>query len=167
MDRLITELQLTPTEAYHHIARLIEQVNAVMGSFYASERMEDDLRWREAREKRVAEREERAASGDVPEGTEHEDVDAEFEEREDEDIYFSPERGNVLFASALDGWAFRLGKFARLYAEKLKIKEANLRRVLWGNWFLDPKTKRVVGEWSCRPVCHNTTRSLHHRIQGA
>ncbi|KAL1405409.1 Cytoplasmic GTPase/eEF2-like protein (ribosomal biogenesis) [Vanrija albida] len=144
MDRLITELQLSPSEAYHHIARLIEQVNAVMGSFYAGERMEDDLRWHEEREKRLAERAERAAAGEAPEGEDSGDVDAEYEEREDEDIYFSPERGNVLFASAIDGWAFRLGKFARLYADKLKIKEGNLRRVLWGEWYLDPKTKRVV-----------------------
>ena len=35
MDRLITELKLSPNEAYHHLSRLIEQVNAVMGSFYA------------------------------------------------------------------------------------------------------------------------------------
>ncbi|BEJ14863.1 hypothetical protein CspHIS471_0406300 [Cutaneotrichosporon sp. HIS471] len=143
MDRLITELQLSPIEAYHHISRLIEQVNAVMGSFYASERMEDDLRWREAREKRLKERAEAEAAGDAPEGDS--DDEHEFEEREDEDIYFSPERGNVLFASALDGWAFRLGKFARLYADKLGVKEGNLRRALWGDWFLDPKTKRVVG----------------------
>lgn len=140
MDRLITELQLSPLEAYHHIARLIEQVNAVMGSFFASERMEDDLRWREAREKRLAERAEAAANGEMPDDAPEE----EFEEREDEDIYFSPDRGNVLFASAIDGWAFRLGKFARLYAEKLGVKENNLRRVLWGEWYLDPKTKRVV-----------------------
>ncbi|BEI84129.1 hypothetical protein CcaverHIS002_0407330 [Cutaneotrichosporon cavernicola] len=143
MDRLITELQLSPIEAYHHISRLIEQVNAVMGSFYASERMEDDLRWREAREKRLKERAEAESAGDAPEGDG--DDEHEFEEREDEDIYFSPERGNVLFASALDGWAFRLGKFARLYADKLGVKEGNLRRALWGDWFLDPKTKRVVG----------------------
>ena len=56
MDRLVMELKLSPTEAYHHLNRLIEQVNAVMGSFYASERMEDDLRWREEREKRLAKR---------------------------------------------------------------------------------------------------------------
>ncbi|GMK57285.1 hypothetical protein CspeluHIS016_0401190 [Cutaneotrichosporon spelunceum] len=145
MDRLITELQLSPTEAYHHISRLIEQVNAVMGSFYASERMEDDLRWREAREKRLKARADAEAAGDAPEGNGDGDEEHEFEEREDEDIYFSPERGNVLFASALDGWAFRLGKFARLYADKLGVKEGNLRRALWGDWFLDPKTKRVVG----------------------
>jgi ribosome assembly protein 1 len=142
MDRLITELKLSPSEAYHHLARLIEQVNAVMGSFYASERMEDDLRWREDREKRLAARAERQAEGEEMNG---EDDEGNYEEKEDEDLYFAPERGNVLFASAIDGWAFRLGKFARLYGEKLGIKEANLRKVLWGEWYLDPKTKRVVG----------------------
>ncbi len=149
MDRLITELKLSPSEAYHHLTQLIEQVNAIMGSFYASERMEDDLRWREDREKRLAARRaEQDLEGDTPQSetaaasTEEE---AEYEEKEDEDLYFAPDRGNVLFASAIDGWAFRLGKFARLYAEKLKIKEGNLRRVLWGDWYLDPKSKRVVG----------------------
>ena len=60
-------------------------------------------------------------------------------------MYFSPDRGNVIFASAIDGWGFRVGKFAQLYAEKLGIKEANLRKVLWGDYYLDPKTKRVIG----------------------
>ena len=143
MDRLITELKLSPSEAYHHLARLIEQVNAVMGSFYASERMEDDLRWREERDKRLAARAE--AAGDAAAGDEKEGEEGSYEEKEDEDIYFAPERGNVLFASAIDGWAFRLGKFARLYGDKLGIKEANLRKVLWGDFYLDPKTKRVVG----------------------
>ncbi|RXK40834.1 ribosome assembly protein 1 [Tremella mesenterica] len=141
MDRLITDLKLSPIEAYHHLARLIEQVNAVMGSFYASERMEDDLRWREEREKRLEARQTSQNEVDV-----HENEDfGQYEEKEDVDLYFAPDRGNVLFASAIDGWAFRLGKFARLYADKLGIKETNLRRVLWGDWFLDPKTKRVVG----------------------
>ena len=106
--------------------------------------MEDDLRWREERERRLAQRAEAQADGEAgAEGPEVEE--GEYEEKEDEDLYFAPDRGNVLFASAIDGWAFRLGKFARLYADKLGIKEANLRRVLWGDWYLDPKTKRVVG----------------------
>ncbi|WWC89559.1 uncharacterized protein L201_004483 [Kwoniella dendrophila CBS 6074] len=155
IDRLITELQMSPSEAYHHLTQLIEQVNAVMGSFYASERMEDDLRWREEREKRLAarkskqdEQQQQQQGGDsssMSTNDVEDDVEKEFEEKEDEDIYFAPDRGNVLFASAIDGWAFRLGKFARLYSEKLKIKESNLRRVLWGDWYLDPKSKRVVG----------------------
>ncbi|KAI0766400.1 translation elongation factor 2 [Trametes elegans] len=139
-DRLITELKLAPIEAYHHLSQLIEQVNAVMGSFFASERMEDDLRWREERERRLAAKKESHAE-QVDATVNEED---EYQEKDDEDIYFAPERGNVVFASAIDGWGFRIGKFAHLYAVKLGIKEANLRTVLWGDFYLDPKTKRVI-----------------------
>ncbi|KAF5345545.1 hypothetical protein D9758_012021 [Tetrapyrgos nigripes] len=140
-DRLITELQLAPVEAYHHLARLIEQVNAVTGSSFAADRMEDDLRWREERERRLAEKkDQQAGETDAGEG----EAD-EFLEKDDEDIYFAPEKGNVIFASAIDGWGFRVGKFAQLYSAKLGIKEANLRRVLWGDFFLDPKSKKVIG----------------------
>lgn len=128
-------------EAYHHLSRLIEQVNAVMGGLFAGERMNDDLRWREERERRLASKKEQLA--DEADATVNEEEE-EFQEKDDEDIYFAPERGNVVFASALDGWGFRVGKFSQLYAQKLGIKEANLRRVLWGDYFLDPKTKRVI-----------------------
>ncbi|KAL5520012.1 hypothetical protein ACEPAG_1672 [Sanghuangporus baumii] len=148
-DRLITELKLSPVEAYHHLNQVVEQVNAVMGSFYAGERMEDDLRWHEEREKRLAERKANQANtaDAVSEGNVEsaDSADAEFREKDDEDLYFAPERGNVVFASAIDGWGFRVSKFAQLYATKLGIKEANLRRVLWGDYYLDPKSKRVIG----------------------
>ncbi|KAF7365389.1 hypothetical protein MVEN_00411300 [Mycena venus] len=139
-DRLITELQLSPVEAYYHLARLIEQVNAVMGKFFAGDRMEDDLRWREERERRLAEKKEMQADEADASAT----ADEEFQEKDDEDIYFAPERGNVIFASAIDGWGFRIGKFAQLFAAKLGVKEANLRRVLWGDFYIDPKTKKVI-----------------------
>jgi ribosome assembly protein 1 len=140
MDRLITELKLVPTEAYQHLSRLIEQVNAVMGSFFASELMEDDLRWREERDRRLAEKKDQLA--DEAEASAN-DAD-DFKEKDDEDIYFAPERGNVVFASAIDGWGFRVGNFAQLYSAKLGFKEANLKRVLWGDFYLDSKTKKVI-----------------------
>ena len=129
-----------------------------MGSFFAGERMEDDMRWREERERRLAARKEAAAeeaaadAAATPSGSVNGDAvpdagaDAhdEYQERDDEDLYFAPEKGNVIFASAIDGWGFRIGKFAQLYANKLKIKEANFKRVLWGDFYLDPKTKRVI-----------------------
>lgn len=102
--------------------------------------MEDDLRWREEHERRLAEKKDQNA--DEADATVNESD--EFQEKDDEDIYFAPERGNVIFASAIDGWGFRVGKFAQLYAAKLGMKEANLRRVLWGDFFLDPKTKKVI-----------------------
>lgn len=139
-DRLITELKLSPVEAYNHLSRLVEQVNAIMGSFFAAERMEDDLRWREERERRLVER--REAMGEEADSSL---VEEEFQEKDDEDIYFAPERGNVIFASAIDGWGFRVSKFSQLYSTKLGFKEQTLRRVLWGDFFLDPKTKKVIG----------------------
>ena len=136
----MTDLKLTSLEAYNHLSRLIEQVNAVVGSFFAGERMEDDLRWREERERHTTLNSNSLAGQDATSG----EFD-EFQERDVEDIYFAPQRGNVIFASAIDGWGFRVGKFAQIYSSKLGIKEANLRRVLWGDYFLDPKTKKVIG----------------------
>ncbi|KAJ3558904.1 hypothetical protein NM688_g656 [Phlebia brevispora] len=111
-----------------------------MGGFFAGDRMEDDLRWREERERRLQEKRESLAD----EIDAHVNEEDEFQEKDDEDIYFAPEKGNVIFASAIDGWGFRVGKFAYLYSVKLGMKEANLRQVLWGDFYLDPKTKRVI-----------------------
>lgn len=157
MDRLVTEWKLSPSEAYTHLSKLLEQVNAVMGSFALGERMEDDLRWRERIDEKL-----KAKDGEVGEvkgkaggrvaGLVEEDEEgvvsstpAEYEEKDDEDIYFSPENNNVIFSSAIDGWAFTPRQFAGLYEKKLGIKRSVLEKVLWGDFYLDPKTKRVLG----------------------
>ena len=33
IDRLLIELKLSPVEAYDHLARIVEQANAIMASF--------------------------------------------------------------------------------------------------------------------------------------
>ncbi|CAD6890782.1 unnamed protein product [Tilletia controversa] len=149
MDRIITELRLTPNEAYHHLMQIIEQVNAVMGSFFSAERMDDDLRWREDREKRIESKRARAAEQDAAGATVgstvvQDDEEEAYEEHDDEDIYFDPSRGNVIFASAVDNWAFRLDRFSVLYAKKLGIQERKFRKLLWGDFYFDPKNKRVI-----------------------
>jgi ribosome assembly protein 1 len=151
MDRLITELRMSPAEAYTHLSKLLEQVNAVMGSFYQGERMEDDLRWREKMEERLnaaaLEKENEASSGisENGDGLDTTSTPAEYEEKDDEDIYFAPEKNNVVFSSAVDGWAFTVKQFAGLYERKLGIKHSVLEKVLWGDFYLDPKTKRILG----------------------
>ncbi|OQO14848.1 hypothetical protein B0A48_00230 [Cryoendolithus antarcticus] len=154
MDRLITELKLSPSEAYTHLSKLLEQVNAVMGSFALGERMEDDLRWRERIDEKLqskgAEAGSNASSDRKGSIASHEngvltdDTPAQYEEKEDEDIYFEPERNNVIFSSAIDGWAFTPGQFAGIYAKKLGMKREVLEKFLWGDFYLDPKTKRVL-----------------------
>ncbi|KJZ74758.1 hypothetical protein HIM_05875 [Hirsutella minnesotensis 3608] len=142
MDRLVTELQMSPSEAYVHLSKLLEQVNAVLGSFFQGERMEEDLNWREKMEERV-----NAAAAKASVADDHvTDADIlEFEERDDEDIYFAPEKNNVIFSSAIDGWAFTCRQFASLYEKKLGIKRGVMEKVLWGSFYLDPKTKKVLG----------------------
>lgn len=157
MDRLITELKMTPGEAYIHIGKLLEQVNAVLGSFFQGERMEEDLNWRERVDERIAaaaakeqERTEREATN----GANSSSIDTEsiissnneFEEKDDEDLYFAPEKNNVIFSSAMDGWAFTVRQFASLYEKKLGIKRTAMEKVLWGDFYLDPKTKKVLGQ---------------------
>jgi small GTP-binding protein len=150
MDRLITELKMSPGEAHTHLSKLLEQVNAVMGSFYQGERMEDDLRWREKMEERlnaIADEKTDTRSSSVLEngdGIDTTSTPAEYEEKDDEDIYFAPEKNNVIFGSAIDGWAFTVRQFASLYEKKLGIKRSILEKVLWGDFYLDPKTKRVL-----------------------
>jgi ribosome assembly protein 1 len=146
MDRLVTELMMSPSEAYSHLSRLLEQINAVIGSFYQGERMEEDLQWRERMEDRV-----NAAAKNKNKTLEDESVQsvsdfADFEERDDEDLYFAPEKNNVIFCSAVDGWAFTIRQFAAIYEKKLGIKRTILEKVLWGDFYLDPKTKRVLGQ---------------------
>lgn len=148
MDRLITELQMSPGEAYVHLSQLLEQVNAVMGSFVLGEMQQDDLKWRERMEERVKQSKSRLEARDDSSSVHSEDVEstfsADYEQKDDEDVYFAPEKNNVIFSSAIDGWAFTVKQFAALYEKKLGIKRALLEKVLWGDFFLDPKTKRVL-----------------------
>ncbi|OUM64667.1 hypothetical protein PIROE2DRAFT_68145 [Piromyces sp. E2] len=129
IDRLITELKLTATEAYIHIRNILEQINAIMGSFYAGGIMEEDNLKRENKNN---------DSNDINE-------ENEWDEEKEKEIFFSPEKGNVIFASAIDGWAFRIDSFAKIYAKKLGIKETLLKKCLWGDYYLDPKAKKVIG----------------------
>ncbi|KAL2124455.1 hypothetical protein VTJ04DRAFT_820 [Mycothermus thermophilus] len=143
IDRLVTELKMTPGEAYIHLSKILEQVNAVLGSFFQGERMEEDLNWRERMEARVAAS---AAKESAQADQTADSGDVQFREMDDEELYFAPEKNNVIFGSAIDGWAFTVRQFAGLYEKKLGIKRSLLEKVLWGNYYLDPKTKKVLGQ---------------------
>ncbi|CAR29287.1 ZYRO0G05148p [Zygosaccharomyces rouxii] len=123
IDRLIVELQFTPQEAYVHLSKLIEQVNSVIGSFFAGERQLDDYSYREQLEQ---------------------NSDAQYVEKDDSDIYFDPANNNIIFASATDGWGFSISQMAKFYEQKLGAKRDNLQKVLWGDFYMDPKTKKIT-----------------------
>ncbi|KAG0326581.1 Cytoplasmic GTPase/eEF2-like protein (ribosomal biogenesis) [Podila humilis] len=139
IDRLITELQFTPMEAYIHLNKILEQVNAVMGTFFSENVLEEDYR------KKAEKKKEQEGKDSASTGLEDTFSDWHVETQDDSHIYFHPSQGNVIFSSAIDGWAFRVDQFAAIYAQKLGMKEGVLRKCLWGDFYLDPKTKRVIG----------------------
>lgn len=63
---------------------------------------------------------------------------------EDKEDHFQPQLGNVAFASAHDGWAFRIGQLAKQYADKLGCKASGLEQALWGDYAFQAKTKRII-----------------------
>ncbi|EXB63373.1 Elongation factor Tu GTP-binding domain-containing protein 1 [Morus notabilis] len=130
IDRLITELKLTPMEAYTRLLRIVREVNGIM-SAYKSEKYLSEV------DSILASR---PSSGEVGE-----ESGVEFVEDDEEDT-FQPQKGNVVFACALDGWGFSVHDFAEFYASKLGASAAALRKALWGPWYYDATSKMIVGK---------------------
>jgi len=55
-----------------------------------------------------------------------------------------PDKGTVAFGSGLQGWAFTIAKFARMYASKFGVDEKKMMQRLWGNNYFDPEGKKWV-----------------------
>ncbi|XP_019935718.1 elongation factor-like GTPase 1 [Paralichthys olivaceus] len=134
IDRLIMELKLSSQEAYTHLQKILEQVNAVTGGLFTSKVLEERAEKEEEKEK-----ERNMACG------EHvHDWSAGLEEADDSQLYFSPDQGNVVFASAIDGWGFSIQQFAHIYSQKMGIKAAVLLKTLWGDFYLNAKAKKIM-----------------------
>ncbi|KAL7517830.1 hypothetical protein ACHAWX_002718, partial [Stephanocyclus meneghinianus] len=108
LDRLCTELGLSPEEAYLRIRNLIETVNAVCAAMVQN---------------RAFEEEENATT-------------TSSADRQEAVWNFDPVRGNVVFASALHGWGFTVPALARsLFKSKtVPIKPPLLRQYLFGDY---------------------------------
>jgi len=53
-----------------------------------------------------------------------------------------PEKGTVAFSAGLQGWAFTLNKFARIYAKKFGVDREKMAQRLWGDSFFDAESKK-------------------------
>jgi elongation factor 2 len=60
------------------------------------------------------------------------------------DVEVYPEKGTVAFSAGLQGWAFTLNKFGRMYAKKFGVDKAKMASRLWGDNFFDPESKHWV-----------------------
>ncbi|KAF3455327.1 hypothetical protein FNV43_RR05775 [Rhamnella rubrinervis] len=127
IDRLICELRLSPMEAYSRLLRIVHEVNGII-SAYKSEKYLSDV--------------DSLLAGPLGEVG---DENLEFVEDDEEDT-FQPQKGNVAFVCALDGWGFGIHEFAEFYASKLGASVTALQKALWGPRYYDKKTKMIVGK---------------------
>lgn len=123
IDRLICELRLSPMEAYNRLQKIVHEVNGIV-SAYKSEKYLSDV------DSLLS-----APAGDLA------DINYEFIEDDEEDT-FQPQKGNVVFGCALDGWGFSISNFAEFYASKIGASAVNLQKALWGPYYLN-KDKKI------------------------
>ncbi|XP_060064099.1 elongation factor-like GTPase 1 [Ylistrum balloti] len=131
LDRLIMELKMDPLEAFFHLQVILEQVNLVTNELFTTEIMA------------------KTSSADGTESEESKALSHDWtiqadDEEEERNIFFSPYQGNVVFASAYDGWGFTINHFAEIFSKKLGIKKEVLQKTLWGDFYLNSKTKRIM-----------------------
>ncbi|XP_054627881.1 elongation factor-like GTPase 1 [Dunckerocampus dactyliophorus] len=133
IDRLILELKLTPQEAYGHLQKILEQVNAVTGSLFTSRVLEEQAEKTKEGEGSATQTEDQVY-----------DWSAGLEEADDSHLYFSPDQGNVVFASAIDGWGLSIQHFAHIYSQRMGINAGVLLKTLWGDFYLNAKAKKIM-----------------------
>lgn len=125
IDRLIVELRLTPMEAFHHLRRIIENVNALAFTLVNSEFMKLNTTAISAA----------SAATDTTIEEDHPLV---------QEWTFSPEKGNVQFASALDCWSFGLMKFINSWHKKLGLNKNILKKYLFEDYCINLETKKIT-----------------------
>ena len=135
IDRLTLEMKLSPTEAFHHMRRIVENVNALAFTLLNSE-------FRSLREAELELSQSKTTSEEAKALIVAEDID--LDDPLVEQWTFSPEKGNVIFASALDCWGFGIIKFANIWAKKLNVNNKVLQKYLFDDYTFNPKTKKIV-----------------------
>eukprot|EP00607_Mallomonas_marina_P002183 CAMPEP_0182435606 /NCGR_PEP_ID=MMETSP1167-20130531/76741_1 /TAXON_ID=2988 /ORGANISM="Mallomonas Sp, Strain CCMP3275" /LENGTH=1013 /DNA_ID=CAMNT_0024626845 /DNA_START=248 /DNA_END=3289 /DNA_ORIENTATION=+ len=120
IDRLAVELQLSPIEAFYHLQRVLENVNALASSLLRSELI------------RIQEQDDTITS-----------LSIEEEEKLTCAWNFAPEQGNVIFAAALDSWGFGTGRFATIWAQRLGVNRSVLLKYFFDNYAINTSTKKL------------------------
>uniref|UniRef100_A0A0D9VGU8 Elongation factor-like 1 n=1 Tax=Leersia perrieri TaxID=77586 RepID=A0A0D9VGU8_9ORYZ len=125
LDRLVHELRLSPAEAHARLRRIVSEVN----SYYSGLRSGSYL----------------TSLYDAAVSPELIPIHDAVDDDEEEDA-FQPQKGNVVFACAREGWGIRLIEIAKRLAPKLKADPADILKGLWGQNYFDERSRKVVGK---------------------
>jgi len=112
LDRLPFRFISNPSAAYDHLKTILQEVNTEISSLITMEintMIEKNPSIATKREKLI--------------------------EKMEEQYYFAPEKGNVVFASALDCWAFSIDTYSEFISQKLKLDKKLVKKHLWGDYY--------------------------------
>ena len=56
---------------------------------------------------------------------------------------FAPEKGNVVFASAIDGWGFGIGRFAMYWAKQLSLNKNALQKYMFDDYTFNKNSMKI------------------------
>lgn len=152
IDRLLLDMRLSPVEAFQHLRRLVENVNALAFTLLNSELLKRNEMLEATKQQNL--------SAQVSEGKEAAAAAATEEEEDDPLVVewtFAPEKGNVVFTGALDCWGFGLAKFANLWAKELGVNKNVLRKYLFEDYSFNSVTKKIT---KCDPNDSNSSRPM-------
>lgn len=129
LDRLIVDKWMDAAEIYLTLQQIIENANSwiaelIMGDLFQREELikqrridQSESEWSEQNKLRFEKMREEAL------------------EKAEQEIFFSPEKNNVLFASAIDNWAFSIRSFAPKIASRFGMNPFALEKFLWGKFY--------------------------------
>ncbi|KAI0560220.1 Elongation factor Tu GTP-binding domain containing protein [Gracilaria domingensis] len=129
IDRLFVELYLDPREAYEHILGTLVGVKDRMGM----RQVEQMMAAASELESEAYNESDWSLQEDLPD--EHDSAIS---------VYISPDVGNVVYASAVDAWAFRIIDIAKFFYERQGISRRVLNKTLYAEYYVQSKTKPIV-----------------------
>ncbi|KER22222.1 hypothetical protein T265_14913, partial [Opisthorchis viverrini] len=80
------------------------------------------------------------------------------EHTDDSNLYFSPDRGNVVFASASDTWGFRPSDFVETWSKRLDVSVERLFEVIWGDFYISRGGGGDGGKCFFKPGAHKNRK---------
>lgn len=132
---------MDPLDAYIYLVNLLEKTNSLMGSLIVRDinlESENKLKYKQKQKDSSSDLLTRNNSEEIIEI----DMETLIQEKEDE-LYFSPDKGNVVFASAIDSWGFTLESFSEILTKTIGFKKEVITKLLWGDYYFNKANKKI------------------------
>lgn len=134
---------MDPEEAYIYLVNLLEKTNSLMGSLIVRDINIESESKEKLKEKKNSTELTRTTSTNSEDSSNSEIDINDLIQQKEEELYFSPEKGNVIFASAIDCWGFTLESFSDLLSKNTGFKREVITKLLWGEYYFNKSTKKV------------------------